>query len=220
MPKLSPIDGALFGLAIVSLIATVIYYFADQMAFAMEFAIEDGPVEWGTTICLFLSCLVLARNAIVLKSKRGWGAAVLTGFFAFLFFFATGEEISWGQRIFGWESGAFFKQVNAQQQTNFHNLVIGNVKLAKTMFGSGLSVVLLLYLVVLPVMYSISGLVRRLMNKMVIPVPDIRHAGMIVIATAVMLSIDMVYQWEVYELVFSLMAVSIFIRPRNAGHVT
>jgi hypothetical protein len=220
MPKLSPIDWLLFPLAILSLIATVIYYFTAQSAFADMFAIEDGPVEWGTAICLFLSSLVLLRNALSLNKKRGFGAALMTGFFAFLFFFASGEEISWGQRIFGWDSGAFFKTANAQQQTNIHNLVIGNVSLAKTVFGSGLTVVLLLYLVVLPLIYSVSGLVKRIINRLVIPAPDFRHTVVTLLATAVMASINMLYQWEVYEFVFSLMAVSVFLRPRNAAQVT
>ena len=32
-----------------------------------------------------------------------------------------GEEASWGQHWFGWETGSFFLEVNDQQETNFHN---------------------------------------------------------------------------------------------------
>ena len=34
----------------------------------------------------------------------------------------TGEEISWGQRIFQWETTGFFYYHNIQGETNFHNL--------------------------------------------------------------------------------------------------
>jgi hypothetical protein len=33
-----------------------------------------------------------------------------------------GEEISWGQRIFGWATPDFFRENNIQGETNFHNM--------------------------------------------------------------------------------------------------
>ena len=33
-----------------------------------------------------------------------------------------GEEISWGQAVFGWKPGAEMTKINAQHETNFHNL--------------------------------------------------------------------------------------------------
>jgi len=39
-----------------------------------------------------------------------------------LFFLAFGEEISWGQRIFGWNTPEGFSDINAQKETNIHNL--------------------------------------------------------------------------------------------------
>jgi hypothetical protein len=32
-----------------------------------------------------------------------------------------GEEASWGQHWFGWETSEFFLGINSQQETNFHN---------------------------------------------------------------------------------------------------
>lgn len=220
MRNLSLIDRVLFTLAILSLIATVIYYFTDQAAFTNDFAIEDGPVEYGTAFFLLLASMVLLRNAAALKGKRGLGAALVTGFFALLFFFAAGEEISWGQRIFGWESNEYFKQANAQQQTNIHNLVVGDIRLVKTLFGGVLSLVLLTYLVVLPLLCLRFEALVRLANRLVIPLPDMRHMGLTLLATLVIFSIQMMTKWEVYEFVFSLTAVSIFLRPRNADQVT
>ena len=36
------------------------------------------------------------------------------------------EEISYGQWIFGWESPAFFQEINAQKETNLHNMTFMN----------------------------------------------------------------------------------------------
>ena len=38
-----------------------------------------------------------------------------------LFFYIFGEEISWGQHIFEWESFGIFSNYNLQQETNIHN---------------------------------------------------------------------------------------------------
>jgi hypothetical protein len=57
-----------------------------------------------------------------LRQKRAW---VVTAWFLMMglgTIVLAGEEISWGQHIFGWETSATLSQVNAQNETNFHNL--------------------------------------------------------------------------------------------------
>lgn len=219
--RLSVADSFLFGMANATLLFTIIYYITGlHEPFRFGFATEDGPVEWGTAICLFLSSVVLFRNAFVLWGKRGVTVALLTGFYGLLFFFASGEEISWGFRLFHWQPNEFFLQNNAQQETNLHNLVVGDVKLVKTVFGSGLTVVIMLYLLVMPLLYTRLGLVRRIADAVAAPVPDTRHMLMTVAATVVILSVQMMTKWEPYEFIFSLMTLSIFLNPRNADQVT
>jgi hypothetical protein len=48
---------------------------------------------------------------------------------AVIFFIGFGEEISWGQRIFGWETPQYLKKVNRQKETTFHNIKLFNSKL-------------------------------------------------------------------------------------------
>jgi hypothetical protein len=43
---------------------------------------------------------------------------------ALLFFFGAGEEISWGQRIFGFKTPQPLAQVNKQDELNLHNLSV------------------------------------------------------------------------------------------------
>jgi len=43
---------------------------------------------------------------------------------ALLFFFGAGEEISWGQRILGFETPETLAQVNKQEELNLHNLSV------------------------------------------------------------------------------------------------
>lgn len=214
------IDYLIFALAAVCLGGTLFYYFTDHATFSNWFAKEDGPVEYGTALFLLFASLVLLRNAVAINSSRGIGPALLCGFYALLFFFGAGEEISWGQRIFDWETGAFFQQVNTQGETNIHNLKIGNVRLVKTLFGSGLSIVLLCYLIGLPLLYDRVPAIARLCDRFVVPVPAKRHMWLTLIATMIIIAVQMDRKWECYELIFGLLAFSIFLNPRNADQVT
>lgn len=212
-------DRALLAMIALTLLATVGIYLWDAVYFYESFAAEDGLVEYGTALFLLVASLVLVRNATVLWGRTWRGAALLTLFYALLFFAASGEEVSWGQRIFGWESGEFFQENNKQFETNFHNLVVGEVHLAKTIFGSVLTVILLLYLVVLPLLYPRVAVIRRLADRLAVPVPGLRHAIFALAGSLVIAAIDVHRKWEVYELVFSLLTVSIFLLPQNREKV-
>jgi hydrogenase/urease accessory protein HupE len=193
------------------LVASVILAIGAPNFFVQVFAAEDGPVETATALFLLVAGLMLAWR---IRGLSGLGAA-LTGVYALLFLFAAGEEISWGQRIFGWNSNDFFATHNAQGETNLHNLTVGGHRLARTLFGSGLTAVVLFYLVVFPILYSRIGWIRRIAARLAIPVPGLRHAGLAVAASVIAAGIGVPRKWEVYELVFALLATAIFIRPGN-----
>jgi len=193
------------------LVASVILAIGAPEFFVQTFAAEDGPVETATALFLLAAGLVLTRR---IRDLSGLGAA-LTGVYALLFLFAAGEEISWGQRIFGWNSNDFFATHNAQGETNLHNLTVGGHRLSRTLFGSGLTTVLLLYLVVFPILYSRIGWINRIAERLAVPVPGLRHAGLAVAASVIVAGIGVPRKWEVYELVFALLATAIFIRPGN-----
>ena len=150
-------------------------------------------------------------NAIEQAAGRISHAAL----YGLLFFMAAGEEISWGQRIFGWESSEFFLENNKQDETNLHNLMVGDVHLTKSLFGPVLTVVILLYLVGLPLVYPKGGRIADLADRMAVPVPWLRHGIIALIASIVIALLPAGRKWEVYELIFSLLMVSIFLLPQN-----
>ena len=174
-----------------------------------------AAVKKSIDIFLLVASLVLVQNAVSLKRRGLTLAFACTLFYALLFFFAGGEEVSWGQRIFGWESSEFFVQNNKQLETNFHNLMVGELHLAKTLFGSVLTTIILFYLVVLPPLYPRVGVIRTIADKFVIPVPGLRHTLFAVAASLVIAVMDQNRKWEVYELIFSLLMLSIFLWPQN-----
>ncbi len=99
--------------------------------FIDAFAVEDGPVENLSAIICFTAAgmwLIFALNSLV---RRNWRLFVVSGvFFAVLALIGL-EEISWGQRIVGVESGEFFLANNVQGEINLHNL---NTSLSEKIF--------------------------------------------------------------------------------------
>ncbi len=86
--------------------------------FYVYLALEDGPIE-----CLSFLGWILAAVLFLWTCKRSSGlrSIVYLGF-ALIAVVLAMEEISWGQRVFGWGSPAFFALENRQSETNLHNL--------------------------------------------------------------------------------------------------
>ncbi|PVA08746.1 hypothetical protein DC366_17570 [Pelagivirga sediminicola] len=217
MSLIRKIDSALIPAIALILIATIVLAFANPSFFTLVFAAEDGPVEYATALFLLIASIVLATHAASLWRSGRRGAAGLTVFYALLFFMAAGEEISWGQRIVGWESDEFFQQNNKQYETNLHNLVVGDVHLTKSLFGPVLTICILLYLVGLPLVYPKGGRIAALADRMAVPVPWMKHAVIALVASIIIAVLDVERKWEVYELIFSMVVLSIFLIPQNPG---
>ncbi len=79
---------------------------------------EDGPLESLSAVFYFCAAAIFA---IGFKNKpvplRFWCL-----FFAVLMFLVGGEEISWGQRIFGIATPESLSAVNVQNEFNIHNI--------------------------------------------------------------------------------------------------
>lgn len=83
---------------------------------------EDGILENLTVLMAFSGSFILLYVAWLHKfTIRGLFLLALA---AMLLMFAM-EEISWGQRIFGWKTSPLMQKINEQQENNFHNLLNG-----------------------------------------------------------------------------------------------
>jgi hypothetical protein len=83
-----------------------------------------------------------------------------------LFFFGAGEEISWGQRIFGFKTPEPLAQVNKQDELNLHNLsIFENSKLftADRMFDA----FWLLFVVLIPAVALLVPAFKRFAGKFI-----------------------------------------------------
>ncbi|MEZ4940047.1 MAG: hypothetical protein R3D58_04215 [Saprospiraceae bacterium] len=80
---------------------------------------EDGLLENATALFAFSSGIIFLY--LVRYFNKPVQKFYLYAFGAATILFA-GEEISWGQRIFGWETPAYLMEKNIQQESNLHNL--------------------------------------------------------------------------------------------------
>lgn len=87
---------------------------------------EDGIVEWSQVVLYFFAltgCLAVMSRA----SDAGRQVQLLYFCVCLGLVFLLGEELSWGQRLFGWSTPESLAMANKQGETNLHNVQgIGN----------------------------------------------------------------------------------------------
>jgi hypothetical protein len=90
------------------------------MLWALE---EDRPVEVLTVVFFLAAAVTAFRLALTLHARpdQRW-ARRFYGCFALLLFLVSMEEISWGQRIIGFETPPALREINGQEETTLHNI--------------------------------------------------------------------------------------------------
>ncbi|MGV8092118.1 MAG: hypothetical protein AB2L24_09675 [Mangrovibacterium sp.] len=178
-----------------------------------DYVEEDGFVENLTTIFLFLcSVICLYRVFEYRKMKKTlWLFTYLM--LAILFFFAAGEEISWGQRIFGIESSEFFLEHNKQAETNLHNMIVKGKNLNKLIFAAPVFIVLTIYFVFLRLLVAKIPFIHNLAERFRVPLPRNLHVIVVVIVTLMILTLRLVKVSELHELSFAMVFFMVFINP-------
>ena len=182
--------------------------------FNKVYVIEDGFIEWITILPLLAIVVIAIRNIIRLHSKRNWLFSATMFFLALLCLFVAGEEISWGQRIFQIESSDFFKENNAQAETNFHNLVIGGVKVNRLIFSQLLILGAVIYLTVFPYLFRTKQWFRNLITRTGIPI--VRPYHIIALAViAIFIALCNGRNSELLEFAGCYIFLLIILFPRN-----
>ena len=177
---------------------------------------EDGWVEYLTTIFLLMGAIVFGVYAV--RSVKA-GDHKKTFFYvlaAAVFFFGMGEEISWGQRIFGVQSSEYFVEHNFQKETNLHNLVIWGIDLNRLIFSKLMFIGLVLYFVFLFLMTWKIKFIRKLVVDFGVPVPKFHHTLILVLSNILVTTIDMVKESELHELALTGILFLVFINSMKS----
>lgn len=175
---------------------------------------EDGWVEYLTTLFLILGAIILGINAVKAVKKRNTKQILFFTFAMLVFIFGAGEEVSWGQRIFGVETGDYFLEKNYQGETNLHNLEFGGVDINKLIFSQLMFFVLILYYVFLPILVYKIKFVKKLVLDFGVPMPRMHHTIMLLVTNAsIILLINMKKESELHELALTAIFFLVFLNP-------
>lgn len=201
-----------------SILISYFYYFTDR-AYFDQLVAEDGFFENLTSLFLFLTALFLGY--IFFKYQSNHTSTWKIGLWIMIIglIFGAGEEISWGQRIFAIDSTDFFKENNAQGETNLHNMVVGGVKVNKIIFSYLFSAVFGLYFMLSSLLYQKNKRIASLVNKFGIPIPTYIQCILFLVGTAAILSLDHSRKWEIWEFLFAFNIFTIFTHPFNKQEI-
>ena len=179
---------------------------------------EDGLAENLTALMLFAASFVSIYRVKQFLPLKKYGWVIAQVLLAIFFFFAAGEELSWGQRIFHIQSGEYFQQHNLQGETNLHNLVVGDTKINKLIFSQLLFLVLVIYFVFLEFLAKrvkwIGNLVVHYFN---IPLPKLHHIVMMLFSAVIIQGIYYSRHAELLECVFATIFFMIFLYPKKVN---
>lgn len=179
-----------------------------------EYLKEDGWIENLTAIVLFASGILLLIR-LWLGRASGWVFVTVTGLACLAFLFVAGEEISWGQRIFDRESSEFFQDNNAQGETNLHNLEFNGVKINKLIFGQLLTVLIVFYIIIWPLLRHFSPKVKQLTDQLFVPIPRLHQSIAYLLVMGAIMLMDSSKKWELLEFDSVVIFFLILFNPVN-----
>lgn len=176
----------------------LIYLFivSTQEYFGDALTKEDGIIEYLGSLFLLLSSITFFKMYQKSANQENRFLGILRKkniyflLLAIVFFFGFGEEISWGQRIFDWNTPEALAEVNAQDETNIHNLqffVSWTEDNERKDFWALLlsmermfSLFWLMFCVVCPLVYRFSAKGKQLIKYLGIPIVAIGLGGLFI----------------------------------------
>jgi len=200
-------------MALITLIGVYLAWIA-PVYLEQEMLKEDGWIENLTALVLFASAILLFARLWRGRSN-GWKFMVVTGLGGLAFLFVAGEEVSWGQRMFGIESSEFFEKNNAQAETNLHNLEFGGVKINKLIFGQLLTVMIIFYIIIWPLSYRFSTWVKKVTTQLFVPLPRLYHSIAYLLIMGAVMAISSSKRWELLEFDSAIIFFLILFNPLN-----
>jgi len=166
--------------------------------------LEDGVLENLTALLLFLGGGFVFY--IFLKNRKGkdiWWK-VFHVIFGLTLWFGFAEEISWGQRIIGFDTPVFFQKHNKQYEVGFHNLTYGGFSVNQWIFSFGLSIAIGIYYLFFRLLTKRVGWIGHWSKRLGVPVPNWHQMLILLCSVLLILFIEHGKKWEIFECIFVL----------------
>ncbi|NIR52354.1 hypothetical protein GWO43_27320 [candidate division KSB1 bacterium] len=125
----NPIFQLLFSTVLgIALTVLFILFYTRRAEFLIPLFVEDGVFETLSAIVFAFAAYLFGKTFVTSKrtdwlssSNANWIRWLFAGL-TLIFFFVAMEEISWGQRILGWQTPSFLSSANQQGETSVHNI--------------------------------------------------------------------------------------------------
>ena len=157
-------------------LATGLWLFGTDGERLSRFLREDAFVEWMqflTFASLAVLCLFVAYDRLLQGRRLALQVAGLLALAA-AFAFAALEEISWFQRVLGWQTPEYFAKHNRQAETNLHNLMIGDINLHKHIMVKLIVAFGVTHNIILPLLAPRYPAIRRWIEDVGFYLPPLR----------------------------------------------
>ncbi|MCZ6899177.1 MAG: hypothetical protein O7F74_02970 [Bacteroidetes bacterium] len=166
-------DWTMTGIALIVGTYVVLMSFTDVSAYRRLIR-EDGRIEYFSAILWFLTAIISLTSFLL---KRGAHKIKKYIYLLLILFFVVcgGEEISWGQRLLGFQVPDAVLAINKQKEMNFHN--IGSI----SFFSNGFFFLSVIFFLLLPFLVKKHTGLRRYMRYYDLPIlsPSITHVFVI-----------------------------------------
>ena len=166
-------------IAVLTIIAVLVYPMIDETGPAESpWLREDNIIENAQAVMFLIGALGILiaglRSEVIREGGAIWRYWGIAFWFLLLFVFA-GEEISWGQRIIGWQTPDWpFFADNVQDQTNLHNH-----ELLQQTKGTLIKRFMIIFGMVMPIA-AVLPLFKGLMRYFAFPVLQLHYVSVFV----------------------------------------
>ena len=107
---------------------------------------ENGFIENFQTIFVLTSIIILIKIKFQFKKNNFFHLFFIFKILALIYYL--GEEVSWGQNFFKWNTPSLFNEINNQKETNIHNIsnLFDQLPRSLVFIWCGFSFIIFLYL--------------------------------------------------------------------------
>ena len=193
----------LTGLAIIIMLVSGYAVLADPVLFEY-LVLEDGVLENLTAILLLFGGGFVFYHFFKYKSDKGFWWKIFHLVFGLTLWFGFAEEISWGQRIIGFDTPVFFQKHNKQYEVGIHNLTYGGFSVNQWIFSFGLSVGIAIYYLFFRMLTEKVAWIGDWTQRLGVPIPKWNQTLILLASVILILMIDHGKKWEIFECIFVL----------------
>jgi hypothetical protein len=127
----------------------LVYYALIDREYYLLLIREDNIVEMASSLLWFVAAIVTLVSLGV--GYRQGSSKIFYLLLALFFFVCGGEEISWGQRLFEFETPELLRAINVQEETTLHN--IGSISI----FSNAFFLLSIAFFLVIPWLQRLPG---------------------------------------------------------------